>query len=217
MRDTSERDALKAIYGQLLADIEKINTALLNDAYLILDIPSLEKIREDYRFVTDDVDLKMAVESYYAYLQEYNRYVTTLSKKLSSAFINILNENRELKIDDISTVDLGIIGSYILSGQNLTPEILRNLAIKNRHSFSLNVRLNNPQIEQKFIKCLLEDIFGELAILISTLQDDETTIKIRKLYSTIVKETGKIREGLMKKVKNPKLPWKYIRGGEVIV
>lgn len=210
----SSADAVREVYGPLLEDVESIVRGLAQSAATYLELPSLPSIKSNYIYLAEADEFKEDVEKMNALVMNYNNLLSTLNARIRSIW-NAVVRNHKDEFEVRGDIDETYISAYLVANANFDEDFVREFA----KSFSDAVVPKfdlPPKLQTKFKEFLLTEAIRELIAQIEGLRASHEVLALRNAYADLTAHCNYMKNGLMKKVKNPRTPWKYVSSAELI-
>ncbi|MGB9635980.1 MAG: hypothetical protein ACPL1Y_01860 [Thermoplasmata archaeon] len=207
-------DAVHEVYGPLLEDVESISSALSHSVATFLEAQSLANIKNNYIYLTESEEFKSDVEKLNSLIVNYNNLLAALNSRINSIWTGVVRNHRE-EFEVRGEIDETYFAAYLLAEVDFDEDCVREIA----KSFSECVvpKFNlPPKLQSKFKEFLVSEAIRELSQQIASLKNSQEVIALRQTYSILVTHCNYMKNGLMKKIKNPRTPWKYAGSAELI-
>lgn len=210
--DTGE--AVREVYGPLLEDVEKIILALSQSAATYLEPESLTAIKGNYIYLAESEEFKEDVEKTALLVANYNNLLSTLNARIRSIWNGVVRNHRD-EFEVRGDIDESYFSAYLVADaqfdENFIMEVARGFGEAVVPKFNLP-----PKLQAKFKEFLLSEAVRELIGELESLRDSSEVNALRNAYAALTAHCNYMKNGLMKKVKNPRTPWKYASSAEMI-
>ncbi|MEM4309024.1 MAG: hypothetical protein QXU48_08165 [Thermoplasmata archaeon] len=207
-------DAVREVYGPLLEDVESIANGLAQSAAMYLEAPSLTNIKGNYIYLAESEEFKADVEKMNALVMNYNNLLSTLNARIRSVW-NAVIRNHKDEFEVRGDIDESYFSAYLVADAAFDESFVLDLAKSFGEAIVPKFNLP-PKLQVKFKEFLLAEAIRELIGQIEGLRGGQEVIALRNAYAALTSHCNYMKNGLMKKIKNPRTPWKYAGSAELI-
>ncbi|MEM3445319.1 MAG: hypothetical protein QXJ27_01905 [Thermoplasmata archaeon] len=210
----SSADAVREVYGPLLEDVESIVNGLAQSAATYLEVRSLPNIRGNYIYLAEADEFKEDVEKMNALVVNYNNLLSALNARIRSVWDAVIRTHKD-EFEVRGEIDESYFSAYLLADAEFDESFVLELAKSFGEVIVPKFNLP-PRLQTKFKEFLLAEAIRELIGQIEGLRGSQEVLALRNAYASLTSHCTYMKNGLMKKIKNPRTPWKYASSAELI-
>lgn len=207
-------DAVREVYGPLLEDVESIANGLAQSAAVYLETPSLAGIKSNYIYLAESDEFKADVEKMNALVVNYNNVLSTLNARIRSIWNAVIKTHKD-EFEVRGDIDETYFSAYLVADAEFDENFVLDLAKSFGEAIVPKFNLP-PKLQTKFKEFLLAEAIRELIGQIEGLRGSQEVLALRNTYAALTAHCSYMKNGLMKKIKNPRTPWKYASSAEMI-
>lgn len=207
-------EAVREVYGPLLEDVEKVSNALLQGGAGFLALDAFKAIKGHYVYLAESEEFKEDVEKMVLLVEQYNKLLGALNARIHSIWERVLrNHSDEFEVN--GELDESFFSAYLLANAQFDESVV--LEVARGFSDAVLPKFNlPPKLQTKFKEFLVAEAVRELIGEIESLRDGAEVNALRNAYAALSAHCNYMKNGLLKKVKNPRTPWKYASSAELI-
>jgi thiaminase len=214
MQQEKSVDAVRELYGPLLEDVEQVLSVLSASAASYLELKSCGAIKSNYIYLAESEEFKSDVERTISLVNQYNAMLSSLNSKIRGIWNSVVRNHRD-EFEISGDIDENYFSAYLVADadfdENFVMEVARAFGDAVVPKFNLP-----PKLQNKFKEFLLAEAIRELIQQIMSLKSSDEVYQLRNSYSSLMSHCNYMKNGLLKKVKNPRTPWKYASSAEMI-